>query len=310
MKRDRTPRPAVTCAWILILGLLTGCGGRKQVEPPPPAREPRSAAAAEPAAGKAPTTTPSEVLKPPEFHPEPPTEADPAGALAARAAPKPAAGESRDPAKQDAGSPDASAAEAFENLLAGMGVRFLPKERRLEVSGWVNMQKGLVEVFACTPDGKTHESVLVLDCVPSGLHAGLLALGLEAGTPVEGGTEAVYKPPAGPKVLVQVRWKDGEGKERAARAEEWIWNKKEEKPMAPAAWLFTGSFQQAVSGNQQETTYAANYIKSLVTTYHDASTILENPLPEGRDDTIFYANEKAVPPPGTPVTAVFSPAGG
>ncbi len=307
MKREKRRRAALACAWMLSVGLVGGCRGREKVEPPP---GPRSVAAVEPIAEKSPAPPPAEAPKPPQNFPPSAASVDPAGALAAAAAPKQAPEGTRNPAKDDGGPPDASAAESFEKLLAGMGVRFLPKERRLEISGWVNMQKGLVEVFACTPDGKTHESVVVLDCVPSGLHAGLLALGLAAGTPVEGGTEADYKPPAGPKVLVQVRWKDGEGKERTARAEEWVWNKKEEKPMAPAAWLFTGSFQQAVSGNPQETTYAANYIKSLVTTYHDASTILENPLPEGRDDTAFYANEKSVPPAGTPVTAVFSPAGG
>ncbi len=62
---------------------------------------------------------------------------------------------------------------------------------------------------------------------------------------------------------------------------------------------------QSVTGNPEDATYAASYVKSLVTTYHDATTILENPLEAGDDDTIYYANEKAVPAVGTPVTAIF-----
>jgi hypothetical protein len=170
------------------------------------------------------------------------------------------------------------------------------------------MQKGLIEVFACAPEGKTHESVVALDCTPSAIHAGLIALGLKPGTPVEMGAAAEYKPPAGDKTLIRVRWKDSDGVEHTARAEDWIWNQPEKRPMPHVAWIFTGSFMQPVSDNPNEATYAANYVKSIVTTYHDASTIIENPLPEGRDDTVYYVNESVVPPVNTPVTVLFEPA--
>jgi hypothetical protein len=63
-----------------------------------------------------------------------------------------------------------------------------------------------------------------------------------------------------------------------------------------------------VSGKAEASTYAANYVKSLVTTYHDASSILENPHAQGVDDTVYYANERAVPPVGTPIRVTFRPA--
>ena len=218
--------------------------------------------------------------------------------------------EEASPASNGAGSAaqSPSAEEAFKKLLGSMGVQYLPELRRLEIAGWVNMQKGLVEVFACAPEGKTHESVVVLDCVPSGLHAGLLALGLESGTPVEVGTDGEYKLPTGDRVQVRVRWTGADGKEHTVRAEDWVRNEKAGRPMKPGAWIFAGSFMQPVSDNPEESTYAANYVKSLVTTYHDASSILENPHSEGIDDTVYYVNEKAVPPAGTPVTVVFVPA--
>jgi hypothetical protein len=188
-------------------------------------------------------------------------------------------------------------------------VKYFASEKRLEVAGRVNMQKGLVEVFACAPGGKTHESVVVLDCVPSGLHAGLLAMGLKPGKPVEEGTEAEYKPPTGDGVEIQVRWTSGD-RQATARAEDWVWNERDAAPMKHGAWVFAGSFMQEPTGNPEEATFAANYVKSLVTTYHDATSILENPFPEGRDDTVYYANERAVPAVGTPVTVVFTPARG
>jgi len=50
--------------------------------------------------------------------------------------------------------------------------------RTVQVPGHVNMQRGVVEVLACTAWGKTHESVLVLDVEPYVLQVGLLLLGL------------------------------------------------------------------------------------------------------------------------------------
>ena len=76
--------------------------------------------------------------------------------------------------------------------------------------------------------------------------------------------------------------------------------------MPYAGWVFTGSVMQSATGNPQDATYGANYIKSLVTTYFDATTVLENPSVEGGDDTVYHANERVVPPVGTPLVAVFS----
>src|SRR5262249_15583513 len=146
--------------------------------------------------------------------------------------------------------------------------------------------------------------------------AGLLAIGLKPGKPVQMGSQYDYGPatgnrqftaPAtGDKVYVYVEWKDGDGAVRLARAEDWVWEVKAERPMRRIAWVYAGSFMQEVLPGEGGT-YAADYIKSLVTTYNDPTTILENPLPEGRDDTLYYSNEKAVPTPQTPVKAIFSP---
>lgn len=205
-------------------------------------------------------------------------------------------------------APSPSPEGTLQELLASMGVRYLPVERTLEVPGWVNMQSGPVEVFACAPEGKTHESVVVLDCVPSGLHAGLLALGLEPGQPVEGSTQAESREPRGDRVEIRVRWTGGDGEMRTVRAEDWIWDQKRGAAMEPTEWIFTGSLQLASPGVTGGGTYAANYVKSLVTTYRDATSVLENPWQDGVDDTAYYSNDKVVPPVGTAVTLVFSEA--
>lgn len=204
--------------------------------------------------------------------------------------------------------PQSNAQSELSSLLERLGVRYLPDEGRIEVSGWVNMQQGLVEVFACAPDGKTHESVVVLDCVPSGLHAGLLALGLQPGSPVEYGTDGSYQPPTGDLVQVQVRVTAPDGSETVVPAEDWVWNENRQQSMSRGPWIFAGSFLLPDATQEGSGTYAANTIKSLVTTYHDATSVLENPLSDGVDDTLYYSNPRAVPAVGTPVTVLFSPA--
>lgn len=204
-------------------------------------------------------------------------------------------------------APERAADDPLAGMLASMGVRIDREARELHVDGWVNMRTGLVEVFACAPDGKTHESVVVLDCIPSGLHAGLLALGLEAGTPVEMGTDGSYVAPTGPGVDILLRWTDATGASFEARAEDWVRNDTTGQSMKPGAWIFAGSFLQPDPEDPRQNTYAADFVKSLATTYHDASSVLENPHSEGIDDTVYYANERTVPDVGTAVTATFRP---
>lgn len=230
------------------------------------------------------------------------------GLVTSCAAPGPG---SKNSAEASSAPPPATAAalpaeEEFRRLLSGMGVEYFPQAGRLEIAGKINLQKGLIEVLACAPEGKSHEALIVLDCLPSGVHAGLLALGLKAGTPVETGTEADYKPPTGDPVIVEVAWKTASGEERRVRAEDLIWNQAKNTTLPHLAWLFTGSFTQSVTGNAADATYAADFVKSIITTYHDPSTVLENPLPDGRDDTLFFAYEKETPPVGTPVRVLLS----
>lgn len=190
--------------------------------------------------------------------------------------------------------------------LADMGVRLLLAESCVEVDGRVNMDRGPVEVFACVPGGKTHESVVVLDCLPSGLHAGLLVLDMLPGHPFRVGPDGALQPPTGDGVRIEVRWTDAAGRSQVARAEDWIWNVAQERAMEPAAWIFAGSYLSPRRGEPGKTNYAADMTKSLVVTYHDASAILENPWP-GADDTRYHANIHAVPEVGTPVTVRFTP---
>jgi hypothetical protein len=168
--------------------------------------------------------------------------------------------------------------------------------RTLYMPARVNMNEGLVELLACGPMGKTHESVLVVTARPEHIQVGLILLGLESG----GGLEYQGDPrtPHGDSVWVWVEWQGEDGK-RLTRGEDLVINYNTKKPMEHTHWVFSGSM--IMDGK-----FVASVEQSIVTTYHDPMTILDNPLPTGADDTLYGANPQVVPDKGKPMVLVFT----
>jgi hypothetical protein len=168
-------------------------------------------------------------------------------------------------------------------------------DRTLYVPARVNMSEGLVELLACGEMGKTHESVLVVDAQPWHIQVSLLLLGLEPG----GGLEYQGDPqtPKGDSVWIWVEWADA-GSWKMVRGEDLVFDSTRTDHMEYTAWVFSGSL--IVDGR-----FAAGIEQSIVTTYHDPMTILDNPLPSGGDDTVYYVNSSVVPAVGHPVVLIF-----
>lgn len=182
------------------------------------------------------------------------------------------------------------------------GIRVFPKERKVAVEGVVNMRSGLVELLATAPHGKEHESVLVLYCNPALLQTSLLLLGLNPSTETldpRGGNSI-----GGDRLFLYVQWQDKEIWQQK-RAEELIWDKKQENVMPAISWAFTGS--RFLTNQQGKKIFMANLQGVLVATYYDPDAIINNPLEERKDDTVYYANENVLPARGTPVTLIFTP---
>ena len=164
--------------------------------------------------------------------------------------------------------------------------------------GKVNMENGLIEVFACSQGGKLHESVLVCDIEPYHLQVALLLLGLQYSNQSLLGSDGELVPDyTGSRVNIFVHWQEHDTL-KEARAEDWIYNIKDQRAMDHTTWVFRGS--QIINS-----TFVAQQVKSLITTYFDPATILDNPLPTGMDDTYYIANTEAVPPKDTPVQIVI-----
>ncbi|MCA9053171.1 MAG: hypothetical protein KDA75_05005 [Planctomycetaceae bacterium] len=91
---------------------------------------------------------------------------------------------------------------------------------RLILKSQVVLRAGLLEMLLCKAQTKEHESILAIDADAYVIHAGLLALGAEVGSPVRFDPE--FQPPQGTKIKIQLRWKDEEGKQHTEKAQNWI----------------------------------------------------------------------------------------
>lgn len=168
--------------------------------------------------------------------------------------------------------------------------------RTVIATGWVNQIAGPIEVLACGPQGKVHESVFVLTLNPLDLQAALLLAGLKGGAPMHALGEG---PPRGTPVDLLVEW-TAAGETRRARAEEFVWNIEENAVLPETPWIFTGSVVK-------DGEFKALVEESLVVTYWDPYAIINLPLPCGANDEILHVNTNTVPPYQTPVTMHFTP---
>jgi len=161
--------------------------------------------------------------------------------------------------------------------------------------GKVNMQKGIIEVLACVPGGKLHESILEINIIPYYLQVSLLLIGLQSAESKEYKDD--NRPFKGDEVEIWVKWEEN-NQQKLIRAEELVWNSAKAVPMEKTNWIFTGS-------KIENGVFMADRIKSLITTYNDQFTIIDNPLIEGNNDEIFRANEKIVPAKWTAIELII-----
>jgi len=94
------------------------------------------------------------------------------------------------------------------------------KNKKLLVEAEVVFREGMLEMLLCKRHTKEHESILAFEGEARVVHAGLVALGIDPGKPVSFNPE--FTPPSGTALLIELVWKDKDGKERRKDARDWI----------------------------------------------------------------------------------------
>lgn len=179
------------------------------------------------------------------------------------------------------------------------------QQRQVEVDATVVLREGLLELFACTPNTKEHESILRVHAQAQHIHAALGLIGITPGKPMLWDRDKKkYKPATGDGVDVLVQWtENGQSLTRSV----WEWIRPAEpatKQISPTPWLFAGSYR----GEGGE--FAADQEGVVVAAVNFSSALLA--LPESRTDDNaelwLEANPRKIPPLKTSVVLILRPA--
>ena len=159
-----------------------------------------------------------------------------------------------------------------------------------------------LEFFCVVRGTSDHETVLRTKARPAEIHAALLGLGIEPGTPLRDvpGTNR-FLPPSGPPIRVEAEWqRDGRTvRERAGRL---IRDVKTHRPMDNRPFVFVGS--KFLDDGQ----YAADVTGQIVSLVNFEYTVLDVPQVASNANEMleWEVDPDVAPPPGTAVTMILT----
>ncbi len=179
-----------------------------------------------------------------------------------------------------------------------------PKQKRVYADGYVIMNRGMLEMFACPMNTKEHESVVAVLAKSSQVHAALLAVGAIAGTPVRYSPE--FLPATGQRIRVWISWFDQDGKYQVADARSWIRQGETTKTMQDD-WVFAGSgfWKDEEDGKEY---YQADS-GDMICVSNFSTAMLDVPVESSAqaDSLVYSPYTERIPERGTPIRLTLIP---
>lgn len=200
-------------------------------------------------------------------------------------------------------APDSSTAQRVIEL---PGVRIDRVEKNIKVDCEILAVDMPLEFYLVAKGGPDHESVLRTSAKPSSIHAGLITLGLEPGSPARySETTRTTTAPFGPPLRLRVEWTDADGKLHSKPAEALIRSIKDKKPMPEGVFIFTGSRQREDGAYLAD---LAGYVVSIVN--FDITPIDVPRVASSANETLEWEyNADIGLKRGDPVTLIIEPVG-
>lgn len=204
-----------------------------------------------------------------------------------------------------AGSPK-TVAESTSNRsrLFSDGIWIDWSDRQVALEAKVVLRKGSLELLACSPNTREHESILVVLGRPRDIYHAMGLIGLEPGSPIRFDSQKRHLlPPTGESLLLRIRYEQ-DGKVRTVPASAWLRHPASKKPIDDVAWVFAGSHSTSdgrFAGDAEGT------IVALVD--FPAALIAVGGLHTSDNDALWLeAGTEAIPPVGTPCRLIISAA--
>lgn len=190
------------------------------------------------------------------------------------------------------------------------GIRAFPARREVEIDAVTCLDAGWLEQVACGPRSREHESLVVVEARPSDIHAALLLVGLEAGSPGwwrYENDDYRFEPPTGDEIAVSVRYPGPGGAAITDPIRNWIRDHHGRHAFPAAPWIFAGSrFETDETGEH----YVADDSGSVVglVTFGDEvvgfSTVIADAAAVHAPE--WEVDSDAVPEPGTEVVLILT----
>ena len=210
--------------------------------------------------------------------------------------------------------------DALTRALSEGGVHLDLENELCLVNARVGVTNELLEYLVVGPRGAAHESMFVVEAMPSVLNTALLALGAEPGSnakwsPIEpppsqaerrkGAPVYDVTPPSGDGFFLYIAWRE-EGEIFLFRIEDVLTNLGTGTRMKRHRWVYLGS--RFIEDENGEEVFAADLEQNLVNVsfFHEGHTLVTAALPECVEQTIWMANPWILPPREASVQLVFT----
>ncbi len=178
-------------------------------------------------------------------------------------------------------------------------------ERTVSFPCRINMEEGLLEVALCTPQGKTHESLLFTEVSPIEFQTALMLLGLDPVNEIPGDPKLAdplspYKTieTSGDSVLIFIETEIG-GKTQRKRIEDFIRDESKGKTLEKSTWIFRG----AVTHQSGHVIIAPE--TTMIATYHDPIALMELNSESKFNDELYYVNDALILKKGQDVKIII-----
>ena len=181
------------------------------------------------------------------------------------------------------------------------------KKKQVMVRGSICLREGQLEMFACPLRTKEHESIVAVEAKSSEVHATLVALGFEPGSPVQ--WQPKYKSAMGPSIKIEAKWiaKNGDlSEEKMVDAKTWVRKSGTEETL-DTDWVFGGSeiFVDRLDGTQ---VYYADS-GEMVCLSNFPTALMDVPIQssDSAEGLLFEANTDVIPEIDTQVYLIMTP---
>lgn len=166
---------------------------------------------------------------------------------------------------------------------------------QVELEATVILRQGLIELLACAPQLREHESILRVEARPLHVYQALGLIGLTPGHPMyyDPDTDRAY-PAEGEPIEIDIRY-PADGSPRTVPAESWLRAAGGGTPIGRLPWVFAGSIP--VEGEA----IAADFEGTVVATVDFATSVVALSRLHSSDNDQLWVQPRtrAIPPVGT-----------